>query len=146
MSTPLLTPEEVQKFIRDYASNNRLLDGEEFDPTIISFAINLAISEFNSIPPLGSVNLYSFPSKAVLLSGTLYKLFAGQAALLARNTMSYTDGGLTIPVEERFQLYQALASMFQADFMNAAKAIKIEANIEDGWGGVYSDYITHPIW
>jgi hypothetical protein len=36
--------------------------------------------------------------------------------------------------------------MFQADFMNAAKAIKIEANIEDGWGGVYSDYITHPIW
>lgn len=146
MVVPVLSVTEVSEYIRDESSNNHLLDGKEFTDTVINLAIKLAISEFNSMPPVGSVDIYNFPSKAILMSGTLYKMFAGQAALLARNTMSYSDGGLQIPVEERFQLYTTLSEMYRQDFMNSARALKTQANLESGWGGVSSDYNTMPIW
>ena len=146
MATPILTADEVRDYIRDTVEENHLLDKEEFPIIILNKAIELAISEYNIIPPLSSVDIYSFPGKALLMSGALYKAFAGQSALLARNTMNYSDGGLQIPVEERFQLYQALASMYQADFVNAAKSLKIHLNIESGWGMVNSDYNTMPVW
>jgi hypothetical protein len=148
MSTPILTVEEVQEHIRDASENNHLIDGQEFSPTVINIAIKLAISEWNTIPPLSVASLESFPmgAKSVLMNGTLWKLFAGQAALLARNTMNYSDGGLQVPVEERFPLYIQMAAMYEQSFMNAAQRLKIHLNMEDGWGGVMSDESLFPIW
>lgn len=143
---PVLTVEEVQEHIRDRAENNHLIDGQEFSPTLITIAIELAISAYDTIPPLTLHNVQSFPSKTLLMSGTLWKLFAGQAALKARNTMNYADGGLQIPVEEQFQLYQSLASMYEEDFKTTARNLKTHLNIEDGWGEVFSDYSRFPDW
>ena len=141
-----LEVEEVQTYIQDLAEKNHLLDTTEFPEVQVELAISLAVSEFNLIPPISSYSERDFPSKALLMSGTLYKLFAGQAALLYRNHMSYTDGGLVIPVEERGQFYQSLASMFQADFVNSAKSFKVFLNMESGWGYVGSDYSNFPAW
>ena len=143
---PVLTPEEVQEYIQDIPDKNHLLDGLEFNPTQILLSIRLAVDEFNMFPPFSNCTVENFPSKAILMNGTLYKLFAGQAALLARNTMNYSDGGLQVPVEERFQLYAALAAMYQADFATTSKSYKIALNMEAGWGGVSSDYANFPSW
>lgn len=142
----ILSVEEVQEYLRDKVELNLLSEGEEFSPTFINIAMELAVSEFNLVPPIGSVTKETFPNKALLMSGTLYKLFAGQAALSARNTMSYTDGGLSIPIEEAYSMYRELSALFQADFVNGAKQLKIFMNIESGWGGVSSDYSRMPTW
>jgi hypothetical protein len=142
----ILEVEEVQIFIQDIAEKNHLLDTTEFPEVMIELAIDLALSEFNILPPISSYDLTNFPSKALLMSGVLYKLFAGQTALMYRNHMSYTDGGLVIPIEERGQFYQSLAGMYQADFMNGARALKIHLNIESGWGEIRSDYANFPAW
>lgn len=146
MGIPVLTPEEVREFLHDKVENNHLLDEEEFSKTNIALAIELAISEYNYIPPIGGTDVNNFPSKALLMSGTCWKLFAGAAALLARNTMAYSDGGLTIPVEERAPLYMSLASMFQESFLSTAQKLKIHLNMEDGWGEVRSDEAAFPVW
>ena len=146
MSNPILTVEQVREHIQDNAEDNKLIDGVEFSPTQISLAMGLAIDEYNMIIPISNTTLYSFPNKALLMSGTLAKLFAGAAALAARNNMSYSDGGVVVPVEERFQFYQALAEMYRAAFDQGARAIKLQGNIEDGWGGVRSDYGNMPLW
>ena len=146
MATPILTVDEVREHIRDRAENNLLLDKEEFPLSTIQLAIELAVSDYNSLPPMSSVTLDTFPSKSILMLGTLYKLYQGQAALLARNTMNYTDGGLQIPVEERFALYQSLAEMYRNDFELQSQRLKMHLNLEEGWGGVASDYATMPIW
>lgn len=143
---PILTPEEVREFIQDKVEKNYLLDGEEFGATQISLAIDLAMGRFDLIIPLSNSNIYTFPSKTLLLYGTLACLFEGAAALLARNHMNYSDGGLQIPVEERMQLYQSLAQMYGSNFETSARAVKLQRNIEDGWGGVGSDYANFPIW
>lgn len=142
----ILEVDEVKLYIQDISSKNHLLDGEEFPDIQIELARELAINEFNLVPPLSSFDKVTFPNKALLMSGTLYKLFAGQAALLFRNHMNYTDGGITIPVEERGQLYQSLAGMYQADFTSGARSLKTYLNIESGWGEVGSDYINFPAW
>lgn len=143
---PKLSIEEVQEFIRDRAENNHLIDGTEFSPTVISLAMELAISTYNIIPPLSVATIETFPSKSLLMLGTLSKMFKGQAALKARNTMNYSDGGLQIPVEEQYQLYIQLASMYEEEFMSLSRALKTHLNIESGWGGVESDYSRFPDW
>lgn len=144
--SPILTTEEVQEYIRDKAENNLLIEGTEFSPTVISVAMDLAINEYNLIPPISTASLMVFPNKALLMSGTLYKMFLGQAALLARNTMNYSDGGVSVPVEERFQLYMALGQMYQQEFQTSARNLKTYLNLESGWGGVASEYAYMPVW
>ena len=145
--TPVLDCQEIRDYLRDSAGNNLLISGEEFSDVIINLAIDLACSEYDMMAPATSTNRYTFPNKSLLLSGTLYKMFSGQCALLARNTMQYSDGGLQIPVEERFQLYQALASMYQESFEKSARSLKTQLNMDEfGWGEVSSDYARFPIW
>ncbi len=148
MSTPVVTPDEVREFIADYVENNHLLDGVEFSDTRISLATELAISEFNMLPPIGGVSINTFirVGKGLLMSGILWKLFEGQMALLARNTMSYNDGGISLPIEERMSLYQAMAQQFQQAFLSSAGRAKQYLNIESGWGEVSSDQANFPVW
>ena len=144
----VITPDEVIEYLQDRVENNYLLSGPEFSPTQVALAIDLALSEWNVIPPLGLDSVDTFPSagKSILMSGVCWKLFEGAVALLARNTMEYSDGGLTVPVEERAPLYMQLAAMFQASFQSSASKLKIHLNLESGWGEVKSDESSFPIW
>lgn len=145
MASPL-SPEQVRIYIKDRADSNYLITGEEFSDERIELAMELTVDTFNFMTPTTNYDLTSFPSKAMLLYGTLANLFSGQSALAARNQMSYSDGGLNIPIEERFQLYQSLAAQYGQQYSDLSKQWKIQANMESGWGGVSSDYATFPMW
>lgn len=145
--TPILLPSEVRLFVRDSLDQNLLLDELEFPDASINLAMDLACDFYNSLAPSTANNRYTFPHKSLLLYGTLGNLFLGRAALLARNTMQYSDGGLQIPIEERFALYQSLGGMFQQQFEAMAKNVKVQINLDElGWGSVSSDYSRMPIW
>jgi len=142
----ILTVDEVREFISDYAPNNYLIDGEEMSNTYISICIGLGVDVFNMMTPVSSHTPASFPSKSILLWATLWQMYEGKAALLARNTMNYTDGGLQIPIEERYELYKNLAAGYNANFDRQARALKIQTNMESGWGGVSGDSSYFPVW
>lgn len=142
----LVTAQYLREFVRDKAENNYLIEGEEVSDTAAQIAMDMTISDWNSTAPTSSDSIVNFPYPHILLSGALYRIFMGQCALFARNSMSYSDGGLTIPISERFELYQALASLFQADYQSAMTKNKIRINLDQGWGSVSSDYSNFPIW
>jgi hypothetical protein len=142
----ILTPQEVREYIYDKVEKNYLVDGEELSDTQINIAMELTLSEWNSTPPTAADNLANFKYKHILMSGTLYRCFMGLSALLARNTFAFTDGGLSIPLEERFQLYQTLSGMFQGDFYSTMAKTKININMDEGWGSLGSDYSNFPLW
>jgi hypothetical protein len=141
---PTLSVSEVREFIKDKPEFNHLLDGEEFSPVQINMSIELAIDHFNGEIPVSNYSNNDFPKKDLLMSGTLYKLMSGASALLARNHMSFSDGGLQIPVEERITLYQSLAEMYKVDFETRTQKWKINNNIETGWGSVATDQSLFP--
>jgi hypothetical protein len=142
----LLTPQEIREFTSDYAVNNYLIEGEEMSDTFLSLCMTFAADSFNAMTPRTAFGPQNFPSKALLLYGTLWHAYNGKAVLLARNTMEYSDGGLQIPIEERAQLYQSISSGFQSQFLEQSKALKIQLNMESGWGEVRSDLAIMPIW
>lgn len=141
-----LTPDEVRAFIADSTEDNYLIDGVEFTDPRITLAMDLALDHYNNIPPLTSATKETLRSKAVLLYGTLWQLYLGQSSRAARNQMSYSDGGLTVPIEERYQFYIQLAQAYESDFKTSAKELKVSINMENGWGQIPSDYATFPIW
>jgi hypothetical protein len=142
----ILSTLEVREYLSDYPSENLLLDREEFSDTYIQLCMDMAADEFNARSPQSSFSTRDFPSKSLLLTGTLWKMYAGRSAVLARNNMSYSDGGLQIPIEERFQLYQTIATDFASQFDAIANRLKVNQNMESGWGSVSSDEAIFPIW
>ena len=140
-----LTYQQIRDYLADSPENNHLIDGEEFTDARIELAMELALSSYNTMPPTGGFVMDQFPAD-LLLYGTLWHLYNGQVALSARNQMSYSDGGLTIPIEERYQFYIQMAGMYEQQFKTAAKESKISRNMEAGWGNLSTDYATFPIW
>lgn len=142
----VLTVQEIRAYASDYAPNNYLISGEEFTDTYLTLCMDLAIDEYNIMSPASSFDKTTFPSKSLLMLGTLWKMYDGKALLLARNTMSYSDGGIQIPIEERAALYKELASGFKAQWEVTAQRLKINANMESGWGEFRSDQSMFPPW
>lgn len=142
----VLTPLEVREYVSDYKANNYLLEGVEFSDTFIELCMGFAVEEFNAIAPLTYYQIGGFPSKAVLLQGTIWKMLDGKTLLLARNTMAYADGGLQIPLEERADLYSNLAAKFGQQFKDSAVRLKANLNMESGWDCVRSDYGNFPLF
>lgn len=141
-----LTADQVREYISDYPEANLLLDKEEFSNTFIELCMDLAVSEYNALSPRTNNTLGNMPSKSVALLGTLWQMFLGRSALMARNHLSYSDGGLQIPIEEKYELYKNLADNFKAQFTETASRLKVAINMEAGWGEVRSDESTFPIW
>lgn len=141
-----LSIDEVREYVSDYSQNNYLIDGEEFTDTFISLCMSLGIDSFNTMTPRSNYVEVNFPSKSILLLATCWQMYSAKAALLARNTMQYSDGGLQIPIEERSELYMGLANSFRAQFREVAQALKVQQNMESGWGEVRSDEATMLMW
>jgi len=142
----VLSTDEVRLYLEDFPQSNLLLDKEEFSDPFIQLCMNLAISEFNTMSPRSNFAIESFPSKSILMQGTLWQMFLGAAAKQARNHLTYSDGGLSIPIEEKYELYKNYADSFYQAFTAAASRLKVHMNMEAGWGSVSSDESMFPIW
>lgn len=141
-----LTAQQIRDYLGDSAENNHLLDDVEFPDSAINLGMMLAVDSYNEIPPLGGATSDTI-SNTLMLFGTLWHIYQGRAlAISARNQMSYSDGGLTVPIEERYQFYIQMAQMYESQFKTMAKDVKISKNMEAGWGSVSTDYATFPIW
>ena len=146
MSAQILTPDEIRTYIQDQAATNYLLAAEEFSDIEYALAIELAVSEWNMLSPMSSDTVYTldFRFKSLFMNGALGKLYLGAATKRARNQMEYTDGGLTVNVEERADIYLSLANMYISSFRDTAKQAKININMESGYSHVSSDYNSFP--
>jgi hypothetical protein len=146
----ILTPAGIRLFIRDNVEENRLIDGVEFTDEDIEHYLEVALGLFNLMPPLSSHTLEGLPktAKVIVLYGTLANMFGGRAAQAARNQMSYSDGGLTVPIEERYQYYKDLADTYHNLFNRYASTWKTSVNMDNqsSWGEVRSDFSRFPLW
>ena len=151
----VLTPEDIRTYIRDRIDVNYLLDNEvQFTDDRINNAISLTVDEINIIPPITSftgIDKLPTAARVLVVIGTLKHLFYGEAGMAARNQFSYSDGGLTVPLEERFQYWLTLAQQYEQSFSSMVKGWKIGANMDgslrgNSWGEVGSDFGKLPKW
>lgn len=135
--------EVVREFMRDHPELNRLTQGVEHSPRLIMWAIADAIDDWNTTPPLiGPVSILNFPSRHLLLRGTVINLLESLGLLQTRNHLTFSDGGIQVGVSDKTPLIQSWIQMFRNAYEVKKNKLKVAINIEQGWGGgVHSEYL-----
>ncbi len=132
---------QVRAFLRDYAELNRLIAGEESSPRQIVWAIFDALDDFNTSPPFTSFGLSTFPSKSLLIRGTVLSLLESIGLLQTRNHLSFSDGGLQVGVSDKTPFIQSWIQLFRNSYEEKKMKLKVAYNIESAWGGgINSEY------
>lgn len=132
----------VRHFMRDYPELNRLIRGQEHSDRLIIWAIIDALEDFNTTPPLTGYGLNNFPSKHLLLRGTVISLLESVGLLMTRNHLTFSDGGIQVGVSDKTPLIQAWIQLFTNKYEEKKQKLKVALNIEGGWGGgLHSEYL-----
>lgn len=125
----------LRKFLRDKRDLNRLIEGYETEDPELSEAIDDAIDDYNSTPPKSSFTVDNFPSKARLKVGAALWVLKSVGLQMTRNHLTYTDGGVTVEINEKTGLYQSWIDRFERQWQNDKARMKLEQNLNKCWGG-----------
>lgn len=136
-----LTSGDVREFLRDYGEYNILLDNVEFTEDEIEKAMEFAIDRYNLLTPVTTITSDTFPNRWLLLIGTCIHLLQSAAFLQLRNQATYNDGDVErIGIDDKFALYQQLASNLSADWNQHAQKLKQQNNMEGAYDYLSSGY------
>jgi len=133
--------------MRDFGELNLLIRGEESTDRMIVFAINDFLSDFNGTPHFTSFSLgdlFARNQQSLALRGTAISLLQSVMLIHARNHLPFSDGGLSIQINDKAPLIQSILQLLQGAYEQNKRMVKIAINIEGlldtGPSGVHSDY------
>lgn len=139
--------QSVRLFMRDFAELNLLIKGEESSDRMIMWATLDFLSDFNGTPPFTSMsldqilqrNLHSFAVR-----GTVVSLLQSLMLLYTRNHLNFSDGGMSVSINDKAPMLQSIMSMMQAGHEQNKRLIKTALNVESlldySISGLHSDY------
>jgi len=137
----------LRKFLRDIDELNKLLEGKESTDSQLRMAIEDALDDWNTTPPLLTpVTLENHPAPRLLLRGAAIEVLMSAGIFYSRNRLNYSDGGITVAVFDRAQDYQAWANRFAQEYEAKKASTKKAINIAQGWGGIPSEYREINSW
>ena len=136
----------VRLFMRDYPQLNRLTRGEESSDRMIAWAILDFISDFNMTPPQMGVytldQLFDMGYQSLSLRGTVCSLLQSVGLLTTRNSLAFSDGGISVNLEKTPQIIGWIRD-FMAKYEQLKVQVKVAMNIAQLLGptqGVFSEY------
>lgn len=132
----------LRLFLRDTPELNRLIRQHESDDDDLTFAIDMAISDWNSTTPITTVyHIGNFPSLYLLMHGAAIQILKSAGLQQARNELSYNTGGSSFIRSNKTQYYQSWMMNFSSEYEAKKRNMKIQRNIESAWGrGAHSEY------
>jgi hypothetical protein len=131
----------LRLFMADTAALNRLIRKQESDNELFDFAIEMAISDWNTTTPvLGHTSINSYPSLFLLMHGAAIQILKTQGLYQARNELNYSAGGSSFVRANKSNYYMQWMTNFANEYEGKKRALKIQMNINRGWGGVNSEY------
>lgn len=135
----------IRTILRDHPQLNRLTSGRETSDGEIRIATELAVSQYNGVPPLiGEATFGTFPSLAYLALGTIGWVLQSSFLLRLRNNLQYSDGGVSIDTENVAGYAQAAQNFYKAAYDAWIPEYKKAENLNRAFGhsptGVHSEY------
>lgn len=134
----------LRNYIKDKSVLNRLLKFEEenFDDDLDLY-IDMAIGFLNSIPPpVANHTLDNFPMPSLIIHQAAIECLISNGILQSRNDLTYNNGGISVKISDgqRYMAQlQTLTRLVDREIKSYQDS-KISANINGGWGGVFSPY------
>lgn len=138
----------VRLFTRDFPELNRLIAGEESTDRQIAWAVFDALADFNGTPPfLGPITLEELlgaQQHNLMLRMTVISLIESVGMLQTRNHINYSNGGITVGVNDKTPLLMQWLQYFKATTDQMKQRVKVSMNIQGILGatnsGVHSEY------
>ncbi|MEM5810447.1 MAG: hypothetical protein QXP66_00930 [Candidatus Aenigmatarchaeota archaeon] len=133
---------KFKDFVKDHPDLNKLIT-EEFTPTMIEFAIEEVLDDYNNTPPIFAekVTFDNFPSFRLMFLGTIIFLLEAQQLWYSRNRLPYVDGDITIDPYNKLGEYASLLNMFVQQYISLRNSFKKTKNMENFYG-VYKPIFT----
>jgi hypothetical protein len=137
----------LRMFLQDTPELNRLIRTYELDDEHLRFAIDMAISDWNSTsPPVPGRTIANFPSLYLLMQGSAIQALTMAGIRQSRNELNYSSGGSSFMRSNKTQYYQSWISMFKNDYEMKKRNFKISQNVKRGYGEVFSEYDYIAFW
>jgi hypothetical protein len=126
----------VRLYMRDFPELNRLTQGYENSPRMVAWAIVDALDDWNTTPPfLGATSIANFPSKSLLCRGAVIALLESVGLLQMRNQLSFSDGGISVSVNDKAPMIMQWLSMMKASYEDKKVRMKSSMNVEMAMSG-----------
>jgi hypothetical protein len=127
----------IRKFLRDTPKLNELRRVQENTDDDIKLAINLAMSDWNSTPPLISpARIDNFPAMDWLVLASSMFLLQSAGILNYRNDLAYNDSGITVNPWSKGPAYFSTAGLWAQIVENKKREFKIAYNYAITFGVV----------
>ena len=131
----------LRLFMLDTPALNRLTRKVESDDELLTYAIEMAISDWNSTTPvMGRTDIDNFPSLYLLMHGAAIQLLKSQGLMQSRNELNYQAGGSNFTRFNKSGPYMSWMTNFANEYEMKKRSLKLQINIGRGWGGVASEY------
>lgn len=135
----------VRLYTRDFPELNRLVAGEESDDRQIAWAVMDALADFNGTPPITTCSLDHLLSRqqhALMLRMTVCALIESVGLLQTRNHINYSNGGITVGVNDKTPILMNWLQYFKATTEQMKQRVKIAFNVESLFSqhGLHSEY------
>lgn len=137
----------LRLFLQDTPELNRLIRDYELDDEQLRFAIDMAISDYNTtLPPTPAKTILNYPSLYLLMHGAAINALKMAGIRQSRNELQYNSGGSSFSRSNKTQLYQSWLSLFINEYEQKKQNFKLAGNIKRGYGGVFSEYDYVGFW
>ena len=141
--------QSVRLFMRDFAELNLLIRGEESSDRMIAWATMDFLSDFNGSTPFSSYSLddmFSYNLMSFATRGTVISLMQSLMILYTRNYLAFSDGGLSVNINDKAPMIQAMLGLLQSAFEQQKRMIKTAINVsgllDSSPSGLHSDYMA----
>lgn len=139
--------QSVRLFMRDFAPLNLLIRGEESSDRMIAWATVDFLSDFNGTPYFTNFSiddLFSLNLQSMCVRGTVISLLQSLMIFYARNHLPFSDGGLSVSINDKAPIIQSMLAMLQSAYEQQKRMVKTALNVEGimdaSPSGVHSDY------
>lgn len=141
MASAIVSERELRMFAMDKPELNTLVDSVRFSPEDIEQAQLFVVDRFNLLPPPSlNYTVETFPSRSLMTLGVWGWLLRGAAIGEASNNLSYSADGVQVNDRDKAEIFTNLGNAMWAEFMEAAKEIKLAASVNRVYGSVPSEY------
>lgn len=140
---------EIRLAIRDSGGEDNLWRAlEEFDNAEIALCIRRPVEAFNELPPPISIRFTTtnFPYRYYWLQGIIAHLYLLAARHYRRVHLPYQSAGLTVMDKAKADEYERTGLQTWQEYMQWARYIKVQLNMNEGYGEVQSPYSRYLGW
>lgn len=137
----------VRLFLRDFPELNRLIAGVESTDRQIAWAVMDALADFNGTPHFTELtldDLLALNQHNLILRMTVISVIESVGMLQTRNHINYSNGGITVGVNDKTPLLMQWLQYFKATTDQMKQRVKVAINIGSILGssnsGVRSEY------